>query len=161
MKVGATKFGTIALPLALLSACGGSGDQESASPSSTPTAAPSPIETAPIETTPTEAAPAAATSPAAGAVPVAFATCRTCHSTQAGVNGVGPTLFGIIGSKAGEVPGYTFSAALKNSGIVWNPEKLDTWLQNPTKMVPGTKMVQTVPDAAKRKEIIDYLETLK
>lgn len=155
MKVGATKFGTIALPLALLSACGGSGDQESASPSSAPTTTASPIETAPATTT-----SAVATS-AADAAPAAFATCRTCHSTQAGVNGVGPTLFSIMGSKAGEVPGYTFSTALKNSGIVWDPEKLDAWLQNPTKMVPGTKMVQTVPDAAKRKEIIDYLETLK
>lgn len=156
MKVGATKFGMVTLPLALLSACGGSGDQESASPSSTPTTTASPIETAPAATT-----SAVATSAAADAAPAAFATCRTCHSTQAGVNGVGPTLFSIMGSKAGEVPGYTFSTALKNSGIVWDPEKLDAWLQNPTKMVPGTKMVQTVPDAAKRKEIIDYLETLK
>lgn len=74
---------------------------------------------------------------------------------------MGPSLFGIVGSKAGDLPGYAFSPALKASGIVWDRAALDTWLQGPMKMVPGARMVITVPDAAKRKAIIDYLETLK
>jgi cytochrome c len=93
--------------------------------------------------------------------PPAFAQCRACHSVEPGRNGVGPTLFGIVGSKAGDVAGYNFSPALAKSGIVWDRASLDTWLQGPMRMAPGTKMVQFQPDPAKRKAIIDYLETLR
>ncbi len=103
------------------------------------------------------AASAAITDPA----PMAFAACRSCHSTQPGQNGIGPTLHGVVGSKAGAVEGYAFSPALKDSGITWDRQSLDTWLQGPMKMVPGTKMVLPVRDADKRKAIIDYLETLQ
>lgn len=95
------------------------------------------------------------------APPPAFATCRTCHSVEPGRNGIGPTLRGIVGSKAGDVPGYSFSPALKKSGIVWNSATLDRWLQGPMKMVPGTKMALPVADPARRKAIIAYLATLK
>jgi cytochrome c len=131
---------TLTLPLtALLAACSGSAPENSATPSATPAAA------------------AAMVDPA----PPAFMVCRSCHATQAGQNGIGPTLAGIVGSKAGAAPGYAFSPALKASGIVWDRASLDTWLQGPMKMVPGTRMVIPVSDPAKRKAIIDYLETLK
>ncbi|PNU04128.1 c-type cytochrome [Novosphingobium guangzhouense] len=104
---------------------------------------------------------AATTDAVTDPAPMAFATCRSCHSTQAGQNGIGPTLHGVVGSKAGAVEGFAFSPALKNSGITWDRQSLDTWLQGPMKMVPGTRMVLPVPDAQKRKAIIDYLETLK
>ncbi|MFT4057654.1 MAG: c-type cytochrome [Novosphingobium sp.] len=107
------------------------------------------------------ASPAAASAAVTDPAPMAFATCRSCHSTEPGRNGIGPTLHGIVGSKAGAVEGYAFSPALKNSGITWDRQSLDTWLQGPMKMVPGTKMVLPVADAQKRKAIIDYLETLK
>lgn len=138
-------------PLALLAACGGAapeGGSDAASPS------------------PAAAAPAAGEGSAtpvaaADAAPPAFAVCKACHTVEKGKNGMGPSLFGIVGSKAGDVPDFTFSPALKASGIVWDREKLDTWLQGPMKMVPGTRMVVNVPDAEARKAIIDYLETLK
>ncbi|EJU13249.1 hypothetical protein NRB_21740 [Novosphingobium sp. 11B] len=135
----------ILAPLALAATLAGCGEKapEQASPTPSPTAAAPP--------------PAAVTDPA----PMAFATCRSCHSTEPGRNGIGPTLHGIVGSKAGEVEGYAFSPALKGSGITWDRKTLDTWLQGPMKMVPGTKMVLPVADAQKRKAIIDYLETLK
>jgi cytochrome c len=150
----------VIVPLALLAACGGSGSDQAgapASPAATPEAAPA---TTAAEPAPTPASTEAATT-AAAAAPAEVAVCKSCHAFEPGKNGVGPTLFGIVGSKAGEVPNYAFSPALKASGIVWDREKLDTWLQGPMKMVPGTKMVIAVPDAAKRKAIIDYLETLK
>lgn len=93
--------------------------------------------------------------------PPAFATCRSCHSTQAGQHGIGPSLFGIIGAKAGTMAGYSFSPALKSSEITWDRASLDQWLRGPMKMVPGTKMVLPVSDPAKRAAIIAYLETLK
>jgi len=141
-------------PLALLAGCGDGSGSDAASPAETGSALATPASQA----TPAiaAAAPIAAAEP-----PAAFAICRSCHAIEAGRNGVGPTLFGIVGSKAGDLPGYTFSPALKASGVVWDRAKLDTWLAGPMKMVPGTKMVIAVPDAAKRQAIIDYLATLK
>ncbi|TCM18798.1 cytochrome c [Novosphingobium sp. PhB165] len=143
----------VAVPLALLAACGGSGSESgsgSEQGADTSVASPTPATTA-----------ATVATTAADTAPAAFGICRSCHSVTAGVNGVGPTLHGIVGSKAGEVQGFPFSPALKESGITWDRQSLDAWLQGPMKMVPGTKMVVMVPDAARRKEIIDYLETLK
>ena len=87
--------------------------------------------------------------------------CGGCHSTDAGKNGVGPSLTGIYGSTSGAVPGYTFSPAMKNAKIVWNDQNLDKFLQNPAGMVHGTKMFVSVPDAATRQQIIAYLQGLK
>lgn len=145
-------------PLTLLAACGGSGTDEGSTQrdgTETPAAVGS-SSGAPASPTTTPPQTAGKSSP-----PAAFTQCRTCHSVEPGKNGVGPTLFGIVGSKAGEVPGYSFSPALAGSGIVWDRESLDKWLQGPMKMVPGTKMVIAQPDPEKRKAIIDYLETLK
>ncbi|MBT0667680.1 c-type cytochrome [Novosphingobium profundi] len=147
----------VASPLALLAACGGS-DSKDAAPAAP--AAETAGEPAPATQSPT-ASSAPADAGSASLAPAAFQICKTCHSVEAGRNMVGPSLHGIVGSTAGDVPGYAFSPALKASGIVWTPEKLDEWLQGPMKMVPGTKMVQMIPDPAKRQEIIAYLETLK
>ena len=92
----------------------------------------------------------------------AFATtCGVCHSTEPGVNKIGPSLAGIVGSKSGAVPGYNFSPALKDANITWDEQALDTFLKNPSADVHGTKMVISVPDAEHRQNIIAYLETLK
>lgn len=93
--------------------------------------------------------------------PPAFAPCLTCHTVEAGRNGSGPSLVGVMGRKAASIPGFPYSPALAASGIVWNPQTLDHWLAGPIRMVPGTRMVMPVPDAAQRKAVIDYLATLK
>ena len=67
----------------------------------------------------------------------------------------------MVGRKAGTVPGFSYSAALKESGITWNAATLDQWLTGPMRMVPGTRMVISVPDAARRKQLVQYLATLK
>lgn len=107
---------------------------------------------------PTGEAPA---SLASGA-PADFAVCSGCHAIVAGQNIIGPSLWGVVGRKAGAVPGYAYSAALQHSGIVWTPEKLDTWLAGPMTMVPGTKMsFGGYSDPKQRQAVITYLETLK
>lgn len=107
--------------------------------------------------------PAAATGSAAAVPtpPPAFAMCSSCHAVRPGVQGVGPNLAGVWGRTAGSTAGYAYSNALKTSGIVWNAKTLDTWLQGPMQMVPGTRMVVGLHDAQARKTVIDYLETLK
>lgn len=91
-----------------------------------------------------------------------FAACKVCHAVEAGVNKIGPSLAGIVGRSAGTVAGYTYSAANKNSGITWSPEKLFQYLENPQRIVPGTKMTYPgLPDEQKRADVIAYLGTLK
>lgn len=94
--------------------------------------------------------------------PPAFMQCISCHSVKPGVNGVGPSLHGVVGRQAGTLPGYAFSDALKTWGKTLTPEELDTWLTAPMQDVPGTKMIfPGIPDPAKRKAVIDYLATQK
>ena len=99
---------------------------------------------------------------AADAKPAAYAQCAACHSVEPGKHGLGPSLHGVYGTKAGDIPGYVFSEKLKASGLVWDDATLDQWLAGPMKMVPGTKMSYAgMSDPTKRAEIIAYLKTLK
>lgn len=88
------------------------------------------------------------------------ARCASCHSTEAGQNRVGPHLVDIVGRAAGSVEGARYSAAMKDSSIVWDAEQLDAYLANPRQAVPGTSMPVGVPNAGQRAQIIDYLRTL-
>ena len=80
---------------------------------------------------------------------------------EPGVNKLGPSLAGIVGSKSGAVPGYNFSPALKAANITWDEQTLDKFLENPGTDVHGTKMFISVPNAKNRQNIIAYLDTLK
>ena len=101
---------------------------------------------------------------AAQAVPngkQAYQECLACHATGKGVNGVGPSLAGIVGSKAADVPGFQFSGPMKRSGIVWTIENLDKYIADPQAVVPGTRMPYSgMPEARQRAELIQYLVTL-
>jgi len=69
-----------------------------------------------------------------------FRQCATCHKMEAGKHGIGPSLNGVSGKKAGSAAGYNYSGQMKKSGIVWNDQNLADYLENPRKKVPGTKM---------------------
>jgi cytochrome c len=89
-----------------------------------------------------------------------FIVCQACHSTlPGGPNKVGPNLYGIIGSDAAQVDGFFYSAALTESGIVWDAAALDQWLESPAAMVPGTTMVFAgLRDPKQRANLIAYLQ---
>jgi len=113
------------------------------------------------------AGPAAAQDAARGSV-LFSVECAACHSTVPGQNGVGPSLAGVYGSRAGMVPGYKFSVALKQSTIVWTSETLEAFLTDPNSDVtgtnmplPGTVMHLGMPNATDRADVIAYLRTLK
>ena len=90
--------------------------------------------------------------------PPAFAQCAACHTMQPGRNAFGPSLAGLSGRRAASLPGYAYSEALKKSGLTWNAATLNRWLKGPPKLVPGTRMpFGGIPDAAKRKQVVDYL----
>ena len=69
-----------------------------------------------------------------------YEDCAACHSIERGVNGVGPTLYGIFGRKAGTLDGFSYSAAMKNSGIVWDDDSMAKYLRDPRGSMPGNKM---------------------
>ena len=82
--------------------------------------------------------------------------CVACHSIE--YNGVGPAHKGLFGRKAGSATGYTYSAALRASSIVWNEATLERWLKNPEKLLPGQKMGISVASASERADLIAYLK---
>ena len=85
-----------------------------------------------------------------------YGRCLACHSLQ--YNRTGPRHCGLIGRKAGSVPDFDYSDAMKKSGIVWTPESLDKFLKSPTTVVPGTNMTYDgVPDDQERADLIAYL----
>ena len=94
--------------------------------------------------------------------PVAFAPCMSCHAVTPGQNGIGPSLAGVFGRKAGMAPGFVYSEAMKDSGKTWDEASLDAFLTSPMGAVPGTRMTYMgQSDPAKRKAVIEYLKTLK
>jgi cytochrome c len=70
-----------------------------------------------------------------------FKKCMPCHSIgENAKNMIGPIQNGLKGRKAGSVPGYDYSAANKNSGIVWDEGTFKEYINNPLARIPGTKM---------------------
>lgn len=89
--------------------------------------------------------------------------CVTCHGvTRDDTMKVGPSLFGVVGRKAGTSPSMLgASENLKKYGVIWNNETLDEFLANPNAKVPGTPMVGMLADPQQRADVIAYLSTLK
>jgi cytochrome c len=87
--------------------------------------------------------------------------CKICHTVEKGArNGVGPNLFGIIGSKAGAVQGFSFSEAMRKSGIVWDEKTMAEYLKDPKGRVPDGKMVYAgLKQQAQLDDVIAYLRT--
>jgi cytochrome c len=67
--------------------------------------------------------------------------CVICHSVATGgPSKAGPNLHGIYGRKAGTGPGFAFSDAMRNSGIIWDDGTLTTFLRDPKGSLPGNRM---------------------
>lgn len=141
MRATLMRLLTLAGGTAMAAACGGGGDSRQSS----------------------EPAPSPAAQAAAAPRPAAFAVCVSCHTTEPGRGpGVGPNLFGVVGSKAGSRPGYNYSDALKGSGIVWTEETIARFIADPQGMVPGTRMMIRGPkDPEQQRAITSYLASLK
>ena len=95
--------------------------------------------------------------PEAGAK--AFAACAACHSLVPGRHMTGPSLAGMLGRAAATAPGFRrYSAALRDSGLVWDEATLHAWLANPQALVPGNGMrVRGIEQARTRDDIIAFL----
>ncbi|GGG39255.1 c-type cytochrome [Chelatococcus composti] len=108
---------------------------------------------------------AVALSPAAAAGDVkagerVFLKCRACHQVgENAKNVVGPVLNGLFGRPAGSAPGYSYSKANKESGLVWDEATFREYIADPRARIPGTKMV--FAGLKKEQEIDDLVAYLK
>jgi len=86
--------------------------------------------------------------------------CRACHQVgENAKNVVGPVLNGLFGRPAGSVPGYSYSKANKESGLVWDEATFREYIADPRARIPGTKMV--FAGLKKEQEIDDLVAYLK
>jgi cytochrome c len=88
--------------------------------------------------------------------------CRTCHTTREGDNRLGPHLYKIVGRKAGSLPNYGYSSAMKNADFVWDEAKLNRFIANPDEIVPGNNMKPYggLASADDRAKILAFLRSL-
>ena len=169
------RFAAASVLVLALAACGGPSDDdgaeeeavlpvETAAPATTPSADATPTDAATPTPTPRatetvdEMAPPPA--PTVAVAPAAFTQCRVCHSVEPGQNGIGPSLAGVVGRRAGSAAGFSYSADMRSLGTTWNDGTLDRYLSDPSGMVPSTTMAIGPLDATQRRAIIAYLKTL-
>jgi cytochrome c len=108
------------------------------------------------------ASPALAAGDAAAGQALFAHKCAICHSPVDGQNKIGPSLWGVVGRKAGTLPTYTYSDAMKNANRTWDAATLDDYLTNPRQKIPGVKMIFAgLPEESDRQNVIAYLTTLK
>ncbi|MET2827603.1 c-type cytochrome [Mesorhizobium shangrilense] len=91
-----------------------------------------------------------------------FTRCMVCHEAAADTNKIGPSLHGVIGRKAGSLPSFNYSDAMKKAGaggLVWDEANIAAYIKAPKVKVPGNKMpfagLQSDTDIA---NVIAYLE---
>jgi cytochrome c len=108
------------------------------------------------------ASPAEAAEPARGHG-VFASQCSVCHSdARGGPVILGPPLFGVIGRKAGTVPGFAYSATMKAAGFVWTPDRLRAYLPGPRDYLPGVRMTYVgLKNPSQLDDLIAYLQSLK
>ena len=89
--------------------------------------------------------------------------CSMCHdNVRDGPPNFGPNLFGVLGRKAGSLPGFDYSAAVRAAAFAWSADRLKAFVELPANVIPGVKMpFRGMPDPDDREDLVAYLATLK
>ena len=80
--------------------------------------------------------------------------CASCHPTEPGKQGFGPSLAAVMGRQSGTLPGYSFTPAMVNAHLIWDAKTLDEFLASSTQKVPGTSMPVSLPNTGARADVI-------
>ena len=88
--------------------------------------------------------------------------CRSCHTIREGDNRLGPNLFKVVGRKAGSLPNYNYSTAMKGADFDWDEEKLERFIANPDEVVPGNNMKPYggLASADERRKVVAFLRSV-
>ena len=86
-----------------------------------------------------------------------FKRCQACHSEDSSKNAFGPSLSGVVGRQAAALPRFAYSEGLQKSGIVWTEDNLRQWVEDNTKLVPGTRMRFRLEDPNRRADVVAFL----
>ena len=94
-----------------------------------------------------------------------FNKCQPCHALREGKHKIGPSLYQIIGKKAGTAAGFKRYRGLKGANWIWTEETLDLFLTNPKKFVKKkadkrSSMVLKLKKRKDRDDVISYLKSL-
>jgi len=85
--------------------------------------------------------------------------CRVCHGLDPNQNGVGPSLFDVVGAPVNFVEGYRYTGALAQVGPTWTVAALSRYLARPSEAAPGTSMAFFgAQDRADRLNVIRFLQ---
>ena len=88
-----------------------------------------------------------------------FEECAACHMLERNVEGVGPSLHGVFGRKAGSGGNFRYSPAMRRLDITWTPQLVEAYIADPQKMVPANRMPYAgMPDARDRADVILYMQ---
>lgn len=88
-----------------------------------------------------------------------FNRCKACHVLDEERNRVGPYLHGVFGRTAGAVEGFTYSPAMKDSGIVWDEETIAEYVSDPREYIPGNRMA--FPGLKSEEDVANLVAYLK
>lgn len=85
--------------------------------------------------------------------------CSSCHDlAKEGGHGKGPHLWNLFGRKAGAIPGFEFSEAMRSIGHTWGYATLDYYLENTERAVPGRIMdFRGIRKEKQRADLIAFL----
>lgn len=90
-----------------------------------------------------------------------FKKCSACHKLEAGANGTGPYLYGVVNREIGAADGFGYSDVLASIGGEWTAENLDGFLAKPKDWAPGTTMgFAGLKKPTDRANLIAYLDSL-
>lgn len=98
----------------------------------------------------------------AGAGERLWRPCAACHALEAGKNGTGPYLSGIVDRAKHSAEGFAYSDALLSQDGTWTPENISDFIENPREYAPGTRMAYNgMRDIEDRANLIAYLATFQ
>jgi len=89
-----------------------------------------------------------------------FRKCQSCHKLEAGANGTGPYLLGVVGREIAAADGFGYSGSLASVEGVWDVETLNQFLENPKSVASGTAMAFNLKKIQDRLDVIAYLDSL-
>jgi len=90
-----------------------------------------------------------------------YKKCSACHKLEAGANGPGPYLYGVVGRPVGGADGFGYSGPMSELGGDWTQERLSEFLEKPSAYVSGTSMsFAGLKKVADRVNLIAYLDSL-